>query len=53
MSFLAQLVKLVIFAALVLAAYGIYRPEAVALYAPPLAPYAQQAHAYLPAAVTG
>ena len=53
MSFLVQLVKLIVFAALVVAAYGAYRPEVVALYAPRAAPYAQLAHGYLPAAITG
>jgi membrane fusion protein, multidrug efflux system len=52
-SFLGQLLKLIVFAALVVAAYGIYRPEAVAVYAPTVAPYAELAHAYLPAAITG
>ena len=53
MSFLIQLVKLLILAAIVVAAYGIYNPAAVALYAPQLAPYARMAHAALPAALSG
>lgn len=53
MSFFIQIFKLVVFAAVVLAAYAVYKPEAVALYLPQAAPYAQMAHAYLPAAVTG
>lgn len=53
MSFLAQLVKLIVFAALVVAAYGAYRPDIVALYAPQAAPYAVIAHGYLPAQITG
>jgi membrane fusion protein, multidrug efflux system len=52
-SFLIQLVKLLIFAAVVIAAYAAYRPEAVALYYPRALPYAQLAHGYLPAAITG
>jgi len=52
-SFLSQLVKLLILAVVVVAAYGIYKPEAVALYAPGLASYARMAHAALPAAITG
>jgi membrane fusion protein, multidrug efflux system len=52
-SFVVQLVKLVLIAALALAAYAVYRPDAVAVYAPKLAPFAAMAHAYLPAAVTG
>ncbi len=53
MSFFVQLIKLLLFAAIVLAAYAVYRPQAVAVYAPKLAPYAKLAHAYLPAALTG
>lgn len=53
MSFLAQLVKLIVFAALVVAAYGAYRPDIVALYAPQAASYAVIAHGYLPAQITG
>ncbi len=53
MSFLIQFVKLLIFAAVVVTAYAAYRPEVVALYFPRAAPYAQLAHGYLPAAVTG
>jgi RND family efflux transporter MFP subunit len=52
-SFLIQLVKLLILAAIVVAAYGIYNPAAVAPYAPGLAPYARMAHAALPAVLTG
>ena len=53
MSFLAQLVKLIVFAALAVAAYGAYRPDIVAFYAPQAAPYAVIAHGYLPAQITG
>ncbi len=53
MSFLLQLLKLLIFAVVVLAAYAIYKPEAVAIYAPQALPYARMAHAYLPSAITG
>ena len=53
MSFLVQLFKLLVFAAVVLAAYAVYRPESVSRLYPPAAPYAQMAHAYLPAAITG
>ena len=53
MSFLIQLVKFLIFAALVVAGYAAYKPEVVALYYPPAAPYAKQAHAYLPVQITG
>ncbi len=53
MSVLVQFFKLILFAALVVAAYGVYQPEAAAIYAPKLAPYAVMAHAYLPAAITG
>jgi RND family efflux transporter MFP subunit len=52
-SFFIQFVKLILLAAVVLAAYAIYRPDMAAIYAPRLAPYALAAHAYLPAAVTG
>jgi multidrug efflux system membrane fusion protein len=52
-SFLSQLIKLLILAAIVVAAYGIYNPEAVALYAPAAAPYARMAHAALPSAFSG
>ena len=53
MSSVLSLLKLLLFAAVVLAAYAAYKPEAVALYWPQAAPYAQIAHSYLPAAVTG
>ncbi len=52
-SFLLQLVKLIVFAAIVVAGYVIYRPEAVAPFAPKAVPYARMAHGYLPAALTG
>jgi membrane fusion protein, multidrug efflux system len=52
-SFFVNLFKLIVFAAFVLAAYGVYKPEAVALYWPQAAPYAHLAHGYLPASVTG
>ena len=53
MSFLIQLAKLLIFAALVVVAYAAYRPEAVALYYPRALPFARLAHGYLPTAITG
>ncbi|MDE3176054.1 MAG: efflux RND transporter periplasmic adaptor subunit [Pseudomonadota bacterium] len=53
MSFLSQVVKLAVVAALGVAAYGVYRPEVVAVYAPQAAPYALLAHGYLPAQITG
>ena len=53
MTFLLRLLKFVILAAVVAAAYGAYNPRAVALYAPALAPYAARAHAALPDAFTG
>src|SRR6202012_3231866 len=52
-SFVFQFLKLLIFAAVVVAAYAAYRPEAVATYYPPAARYAELAHSYLPSAVTG
>jgi RND family efflux transporter MFP subunit len=52
-SFLVQVFKLAVFAAVVLAAYAVYKPEALALYWPDAAPYAEIAHGYLPAALTG
>ena len=53
MSFLLQIFKLIAVAAIALAAYAIYKPDAVALYWPDAAPYAQMAHGYLPAAISG
>ena len=53
MSFIVNLFKLIFFAAAVVAAYVVFNPQAVAPYAPKALPYAQMAHAYLPAAVTG
>ena len=52
-SFLVQILKLVIFVAVAVAAYAAYKPEAIAPFFPRAAPYAQMAHAYLPAAITG
>lgn len=53
MSFVVNLVKLVLFAAAVLAAYVVYSPQSVVPYAPKALPYAQMAHAYLPPTITG
>jgi RND family efflux transporter MFP subunit len=52
-SLLVQLLKLIVFAAVVVAAYAAYRPEAVAALYPAAGPYAQMAHGFLPAAITG
>src|ERR1700761_6905305 len=52
-SLLGQLLKLIVVAAAILAAYAIYRPDTVSLLYPPAAPYAQMAHGLLPTVLTG